>query len=177
MDQFDKIIKDKINGKTYDYQPQAWRSFKRQSGMPMMGVGAKLAMTAASVAIVGVGLYFILKQKPEPQESSIIVAEKQKTDNQQVDTIEFAENAVLEEVSEETVVTVSPSLVSSSSKSKPQNNQIAEETPAENTESDKPRQPKHITKTIHYRPLEILVDTISPFDYPDYGTKPAEMLP
>ena len=145
--------------------------------MPVMGVGAKLALTTASVAFVGVGLYFILNQNPEPQESTIIVTKEQNTDNQQVDTIEFAENAVSEEVSEETVASVCPTLVSSPSTPKPQNTQNTEETSADNTEALQPRQPKHITKTIHYRPVEILVDTIFPIDYPDYGTKPAEMLP
>ena len=177
MDKFDEIIKEKINSKSYEYTPKAWKSFKRQSGMPMMGVGTKLALTAISVAIVGVGLYFILAHNPEPQESTTIVTEAQKTEKQQVDTIELAENMVMEDVSEETVASACPIPVSSPSTPKHQNTQNAEGTAADNTETLQPHQPRHISKTIYYRPTEILVDTISPFDFPDYGTKPAEMLP
>ena len=177
MDQFDKIIKDKINNKSYNYTPKAWKSFKRQSGMPMMGVGAKLALTAVSVAIVGVGLYFILAQNPEPQEAVVTVCEEQNTDNQQIDTIELAESMVSEDVSEETVASACPTPVSSPSTPKHQNTQNAEGTAADNTETLQPHQPRHISKTIYYRPTEILVDTISTIDFPDYGTKPAEMLP
>ena len=177
MDQFDDIIKEKINNKSYNYTPQAWRSFKRQSGMPVLGIGAKLALTAVSVTIVGIGLYFIMSQKPETPESSTLVTEKQSTDSQQIDTIAWAENVVSEDVSEETVASACPTLVSSPSTPKPQNNQLKEESPAEKTESDISRQPRHITKTIYYRPTEILVDTISSIDFPNYESKPADMLP
>ncbi|MBO4655230.1 MAG: hypothetical protein J5644_06770 [Bacteroidales bacterium] len=177
MDQFDKLIKDKINSKDYDYRPKAWKTFKRQSGMPMMSVGAKLAVTAAAVVLVGGVLYFTLVSSPGPQEATTIVCKEQKTDNQQVDTIELAENVVPENVSEETVASACPTLVSSPSVPKHQNTQKTEETSATNTETLQSRQPKHISKTIYYRPSEILVDTISSIDFPDYETKPAEMLP
>lgn len=176
MDQFDKIIKDKLKDKSYDYTSQAWKSFKHSSGMPMMGTGAKLALSAAAVAVVGTVLYFSLSPKPEPQETVVTVCEEQKTENQQIDTIDLAENVVSEAVTDEAVATSCPT-PSSPATPKSQNTQIAEETPAENPESSQPRQPKHITRTIHYRPTEILVDTISSIDFPDYKAKPADMLP
>ena len=176
MDQFDKIIKDKLKDKSYDYTSQAWKSFKHSSGMPMMGTGAKLALSAAAVAVVGTVLYFSLSPKPEPQETVVTVCEEQKTENQQIDTIDLAENVVSEAVTDEAVATSCPT-PNSPATPKSQTPQVAEETPAENPESLQPRQPKHITRTIHYRPTEILVDTISSIDVPDYKAKPADMLP
>lgn len=176
MDQFDQIIKEKINEKSYDYQPQAWKSFKHSSGMPMWSTGAKLALSAATVAIVGTILYFSLSPNPDPQESIVTVLKEQKTENQQINTIDLAENVASKEVTDETIATCQPT-PSSPSTSKLQNLQIAEETPTENTESSLTRQPKHITKTVHYRPSEILVDTISSIDFPEYKIKPADMLP
>ena len=176
MDQFDKIIKDKLNNKSYDYQPQAWKSFKHSSGMPMWSTGAKLALSAAVVAVVGTVLYFSLSPNPDPQEAVVTVCEEQKTENQQIDTIDLAENVVSEEFANETVKT-SHSGTSSPSTPKSQNTQNTEETSADNTESSQPHQPKHITRTVHYRPSEILVDTISSIDFPEYKAKPADMLP
>ena len=176
MDQFDQIIKEKINDKSYDYQPQAWKSFKHSSGMPMWSTGAKLALSATVVAVVGTVLYFSLSPNPDPQETVVTVCEEQKTENQQIDTIDLAENVVSETVTDEAVANSCPT-PSSPATPKSQNTQIAEETPAENPESSQPRQPKHITRTIHYRPTEILVDTISSIDFPDYKAKPADMLP
>ena len=176
MDQFDQIIKEKINDKSYDYRPQAWKSFKHSSGMPMWSTGAKLALSAAAVAVVGTVLYFSLSPKNGPQEAVITVCEEQKTENQQIDTIDLAENVVSEEVTDETVATSCPTPCSPSTP-KSQNTQIAAETSTENPESSQPHQPKHITKTVHYRPSEILVDTISSIDFPDYKAKPADILP
>ena len=178
MDQFDQIIKEKINDKSYDYRPQAWKSFKHSSGMPMLGTGAKLALSAAAVAVVGTVLYFSLSPNPEPQETMVTVCEEQKTENQPIDTIDLAENMVLEEVAEETTVPScsTPAVAASPVQPKPQQT-VAEEVPAENNESTQPRQPRRITRTVHYRPSEILVDTISSIDFPDYKAKPADMLP
>lgn len=177
MDQFDQIIKERINDKSYDYRPRAWKSFKQSSGMPMLGTGAKLALSAAAVAVVGTVLYFSFNPKPEPQEAVVTVCEEQKTENQQIDTIDLAENVVSEEVTEETVAAPCPT-PTAPVQAKPQPQQtVAEEIPAENDESSQPRQPRRITRTVHYRPTEILVDTISSIDFPDYKAKPADMLP
>ncbi len=180
MDQFDKIIKDKFKDKSYDYTSQAWKSFKHSSGMPMMGTGAKLALSAAAVAIMGTVLYFSLSPKPKPQEVVVTVYEEQKSENQQIDTIDLAENLVSEEVTEETVASPcpTPAAAAAPAQPKPEPQQtVAEEVPTENNEPTQPRQPRHITRTVHYRPTEILVDTISSIDFPDYKAKPADMLP
>lgn len=180
MDQFDKIIKDKLKDKSYDYTSQAWKSFKHSSGMPMMGTGAKLALSAAAVAVVGTVLYFSLSQKPEPQETVVTLCEEQKTENQQIDTIDLAENLVSEEVTEETVASPCPTPADAAAPAQPKpepQQTVAEEVPTENNEPTQPRQPRHITRTVHYRPTEILVDTISSIDFPDYKAKPADMLP
>ena len=179
MDQFDKIIKDKLNDKSYDYQPKAWRSFKHSSGMPMLSSGAKLALSAAAVvAVVGTVLYFSLIPNTDPQESIVAVTEEQKAENLQIDTIDWAENRVSEEITEEAVANTSHTPATAPVQSKPQLQQTSvNNSPTENNEENKPHQPRHITKTIHYRPTEILVDTISSIDFPDYEVKPADMLP
>ena len=52
MNQFDQEIKDKINSKSYEYKPQAWKAFKKQSGMPMMSTGAKIALMGSVAAVI-----------------------------------------------------------------------------------------------------------------------------
>ena len=175
MDQFDKIIKDKLNDKSYDYQPKAWRSFKHSSGMPMLSTGAKLALTAVVVTIVGSILYFTLAPNPQPQEAAVTAFNEQKTDNQQVDTIELTEN--VGNVVDGNIATSCPTSTVSQSQSKPQTQTPGNGTSAGNNEPVEPHQPKHISKTIYYHPTEILVDTISSIDFPDYEVRPADMLP
>ena len=147
-----------------------------KKGAEILGINPSEAV----VAVVGTVLYFSLSPNPDPQETVVTVCEEQKTENQQIDTIDLAENVVSDAVTEETVATSypSPSTVASTAQSKSQLQQtVAAETSTENPESSQPHQPKHITRTVHYRPSEILVDTISSIDFPDYKAKPADMLP
>lgn len=177
MNQFDQEIKNRINSHSYEYKPQAWRSFKHRSGMPMMSVGAKLALTAASVAIVGGVLYVTLSSTPDNPETTTFVNEIQNTDNQQNDTINLAEYVAIDNTEEDTIEPSHPTPIIT----QPQTTAQTQATVETSTESNpvKP-QPKPIpaVRPVYYgRPLEILVDTISSIDFPDYEVRPADMLP
>ena len=191
MDQFDQTIKDKINSASYDYQPQAWRSFKRSSGMPTLGVGAKLAIGSAAVAVVGGTLFFTLHENDNRygQEDNYIQTVNQQAPEAKTilqDTILIANNS-LEEADSSQIVEVKPMSTSTAKLSSPQaaqhpvttqQNSTTDEVPAQTT-TPTPTQTRPATKpnTYYGRPLEILVDTISSIDFPDYKAKPADMLP
>lgn len=191
MDQFDQTIKDKINSASYDYQPQAWRSFKRSSGMPTLGVGAKLAIGSAAVAVVGGTLFFTLHENDNRygQEDNYIQTVNQQAPEAKTilqDTVLIANNS-LEEADSSQIVEVKPMSTSTAKLSSPQaaqhpvttqQNSTTDEVPAQTT-TPTPTQTRPATKpnTYYGRPLEILVDTISSIDFPDYKAKPADMLP
>ena len=88
MDNFDQLLKEKIEQKQYAYKASAWRKFARQSGIGT-SVGA---LKIAAISLVTVGLlstggylaYKYLSSKPvdettqvmaEPSEEPTIVAE------------------------------------------------------------------------------------------------------
>lgn len=191
MDQFDQTIKDKINSASYDYQPQAWRSFKRSSGMPTLSVGAKLAIGSAAVAVVGGTLFFTLHENDNRygQENNPIQTVNQQvpeTENILQDTVLIANNSV-EETDNSQTVNVKPVSTSTAKSSSPQTAQRPAATPQTSITDEAPAQtttPTHTQvrpaakpNTYYGRPLEILVDTISSIDFPDYKAKPADMLP
>lgn len=191
MDQFDQTIKDKINSASYDYQPQAWRSFKRSSGMPTLSAGAKFAIGSAAVAVVGGTLFFTLHENDNRygQENNPIQTVNQQapdTENIFQDTILIADNS-LEEVDNSQSVDVKPVSTSTTKPSSPQAAQhpvtsqqtsTTDETPAQTTTPTHTQaRPAAKPNTYYGRPLEILVDTISSIDFPDYKAKPADMLP
>lgn len=191
MDQFDQTIKDKINSASYDYQPQAWRSFKRSSGMSTLSVGAKLAIGSAAVAVVGGTLFFTLHENDNRygQENNPIQTVNQQapdTENILQDTVLMANNS-LEEADSSQTADVKPESTSTAKHFAPQAAQrpaatrqisATDEAPAQTT-TPSPTQARPATKpNIYYgRPLEILVDTISSIDFPDYKAKPADILP
>jgi cytoskeletal protein RodZ len=176
MDQFDQEIKNILNSKTYSYKPQAWSAFKRHSGMPAMSIGAKIGLFGGiAAAIVGGILFFTL---PHPVESitdnSIAAHEQNTSDPTLADTVSPI-------VSSETVATTEPIVTASP---KPKQSYSQTPTSSESFEHSQasataPTQPRPATQQpSHYgRPLEILVDTISSNDFPDYPAKPADMLP
>lgn len=194
MDQFDKIIKDKIKDISYDYQPKAWRSFKHSSGMPAISVGAKFAIGGAAIALAGGGLFVALHENnspagPEIDNSPAVYTQTAENKEFNKDTLLLA-NEIPSEEKQEIVESIASSSPLTSSKpshssaaqanaSSQQNNvtTTADGTTAKpNTPSN--TKPTPTTKPIYYgRPLEILVDTISSIDFPDYEVKPADMLP
>ena len=186
MDQFDKLIKDKINSKSYDYKPQAWKSFKHQSGMPMMSTAAKIALVGSAAAVVtGSVLFFTLPSNDTPESDNTIlvqeqISEQQNTD-QNIDTVNYTEIAEAESTLEATTETATPAVAVTS---KPKTQAPSQPQPQAEAETEAQAQtpiqtkPKPQPQSYYYgRPLRILVDTISSIDFPDYETKPAEMLP
>lgn len=180
MNQFDQEIKDKINSKSYEYKPQAWKSFKHQSGMPMMSTGAKIALMGSVAAVItGSVLFFTSPSNNKPETDNNIIAQEQvsenQTTNQNIDTVEFTEIAEADNTVENTVETISPTIAvaTRANTQTPEQVQVPSQT---QTQVQVPAQTKP-QPTYYGRPLEILVDTISSIDFPDYETKPADMLP
>lgn len=183
MNQFDQEIKDKINSKKYDYQPQAWKSFKRQSGMPMMSVGAKVGLFGgiAAAIITGSVLFFTLPSNNTPKTNNTIIAQEQvsenQTVNQNIDTVEYTEITEANNTIKITTKTVTPTVTVSTTPSSqtPAQAQVQTQTSTQ-PQVQVPTQTKP-QPTYYGRPLEILVDTISSIDFPDYKNKPADILP
>lgn len=180
MNQFDQEIKDKINSKSYEYKPQAWKSFKHQSGMPMMSTGAKIALMGSVAAVItGSVLFFTSPSNNKPETDNNIIAQEQvsenQTTNQNIDTVEFTEIAEADNTVENTAETISPTIAvaTTTNTQTPEQIQVPSQT---QTQVQVPAQTKP-QPTYYGRPLEILVDTISSIDFPDYETKPADMLP
>ena len=178
MNQFDQEIRDKINNKSYEYQPQAWKAFKQKSGMPMMSIGVKSGLLCGiAAAIVGGVLYFTLSSGSDQQTPESITHNTQQTDNKPDNTINPTENTGLNDTLEQIFEASHPIPAAPQSQPKPQDKISTEATAKETTESSNSVKPQ--PKPIHTygRPLEILVDTISSIDFPDYKPQPADMLP
>jgi len=186
MNQFDQEIKNKINSQSYEYKPQAWKAFKKQSGMPVMSTGAKIVLVSCAAAvIIGSVLFFTLPSNNTPKTDNTIIAQEQvsenQTNNQNIDTVEYTETAKADNTIETATATTTHTAVATA-KPKTQTStqnpaeaqvQTLPQTQVQTTNQNKPKpQP-----TYYGRPLEILVDTISSIDFPDYETKPADMLP
>lgn len=176
MDQFDKLIKDKINSKSYDYSPQAWKSFKKRSGMPMIGTAAKTALVIGAAAVfTSTVLFFTLPSDDQPATGSTILSQEQIPENknmdQSTDTVVYTEiieskNSTCSHLGKpNTTITTTASAKSQADSS----SQVP--SPKQTQAQSKPQ------STYYGRPLEILVDTISSIDFPDYEVKPADMLP
>ena len=188
MNQFDQEIKNRINSKSYDYQPQAWKSFKHQSGMPMVSTAAKIAIVGSSAAVItGSVLFFTLPSNNTPESDNTIIAQEQisepQNNDQNIDTVDFAEIAKVENTID-TSTEPATSAVAATTKPKtqvPAQAQAQPQTqPQAQTQAQTPTQakPKPQPQSNYYgRPLRILVDTIASIDFPDYETKPADMLP
>lgn len=178
MNQFDQEIRDKINSKNYDYQPQAWKAFKKKSGLPMMSTGAKASLFGGiAAAIVGGVLFFTLVTSPDRQTSDSVVLSSQQTNIQQDNTFNTTEYAELDDTLEQIAEAPHSRPTTPQSQPKAQHNNISAEAIAEEA-TDNVSTVKPQSKPIYYgRPLEILVDTISSNDFPDYKAKPADMLP
>ena len=188
MDQFDKLIKDKINSKSYEYKPQAWKSFKHQSGMPMVSTAAKIAIVGSSAAVItGSVLFFTLPSDNTPESDNTIIAQEQisepQNNDQSIDTVDFVEIAEVEKTIDTPTEPATPA-VAATNKPKtqvPAQAQAQPQTqPQAQTQAQTPTQAKSKPQpqsNYYGRPLRILVDTISSIDFPDYETKPADMLP
>lgn len=57
-EQFDKLIKEKVDGKKYPYSASSWHSFKSKAGLKSaLSTLQAVLIGAASVVVVGVGCY------------------------------------------------------------------------------------------------------------------------
>lgn len=57
-EQFDKLIREKVNGKNYPYSASSWHSFQSKAGLKStLSIVHSVLIGAASVVVVGVGCY------------------------------------------------------------------------------------------------------------------------
>ncbi len=177
MNQFDQNIKEKINAKNYPYKAKYWKAFKRHSGMSLLGTGAKVALLGGiGATVLGTVLFFALQR---PANEAVF-----KTQNQPVvveemisDSISEIEVTVIEKPKVKDEQTSVSNKISANNEKKEKD--VLIEVPAFSEEAVTKALPsqKPVIKPIHYgKPLQILVDTISSNDFPDYKTKPADEL-
>lgn len=69
MDKFDQLIKEKIEEKTFEYQPKYWSAFKRYSHIHRMSLLSKIALSAGGILLAGGGLFFALQNRNGQMES------------------------------------------------------------------------------------------------------------
>lgn len=69
-DNFDKLIKEKVEEKHFDYSEKAWRSFKKSSGMSSVGAGAKIAIAISAAIITGGIAVFTYLSNRQPAETA-----------------------------------------------------------------------------------------------------------
>lgn len=173
MNQFDEELKRKMAGKSYEYTPKAWFSFVRHSGMPMLGIGAKIAFISVGIGLSGLIAFFTLRPTseeipPTTSENEVVFQENEITPVV-VDTIY---NIVKEK---QETVHPTQTAVNIPAKAKTDEENPAEENKIEATETAPVA--KKITKREYYgRPLNILVDTISSNDFPDEKPRPADEI-
>ncbi|MBO4481531.1 MAG: hypothetical protein J5719_03160 [Bacteroidales bacterium] len=167
MDNFDQLLKEKIEQKQYAYKASAWRKFARQSGIGT-SVGA---LKIAAISLVTVGLlstggylaYKYLSPKPvdettqvmaEPSEEPTIVAE---------DTIQIAD-AELNSKSDEFICDfgVTPEEMKRLEEREAKQNATTSEKPAQQsaTQTEEPKKP--IERDDNWRVVIINPDTIGP---------------
>lgn len=177
MNQFDQDIKEKINAKQYPYKAQYWKAFKRHSGMSLLGTGAKVALFGGiGTAVLGTVLFFALRQPANEtisqKQNLPVVVEKTVADST-LDT----EVVVLDESKVKDEQTPVSNKISTNNDNKEEDvlidaPDLSEEAVTKPLPSQKP-----VVKPINYgKPLQILVDTISSNDFPDYKAKPADEL-
>ena len=64
MDNFDQLIKEKLESKTYAYKASAWKNFAQQSGVVAPVSGLKIAaISIATVGALSTGGYLPFSQK------------------------------------------------------------------------------------------------------------------
>lgn len=177
MNQFDQDIKEKVNAKQYSYKAQYWKAFKRHSGMSLLGTGAKIALfSGMGAAVLGTALFFALRQPDneaisKTQNQPVIVEEMVADSTSDIEIVVFDESKVKDEQT-----SVSNRISTNNDK---EEKDVLIEVPAFSEEAVTKPLPsqKPVVKTINYgKPLQILVDTISSNDFPDYKTKPADEL-
>lgn len=181
MNQFDKEIKNKINSKTYDYQPSAWRAFKHHSGMSLLSTGAKLGIGGGiAAAITGGVLFFTLPSNDKPVANTIAIEQNEQNDDININTNSDTINAETDNT--KAVTPTAPLTINEDSPKAIQTPVRPQDQPPIQTQSK--AQPPIQTQSkaqpqpvYNIRPLEILVDTISSMDFPDYETKPADIIP
>lgn len=177
MNQFDQDIKEKINTKQYPYKEQYWKTYKKHSGMSLLGTGAKVAVFGFMGAVLfSTALFFALRPNgnnaifttPNPE----ILVEEIVTDSTCNTEIPIVESPKVK--NEQTSI-----LNRISNNNNNDKNDVLINVPAFSEEAVTKPLPssKPMVKPINYgKPLQILVDTISSNEFPDYKAKPADEL-
>lgn len=160
MDNFDQLIKEKLENKTYSYKASAWKNFAHNSGVVAPVSGLKIAaISIAAVGILSTGGYF-LYQGLQPETPTIVVDEIA-TDNNEMKEETFAAEdtmAIIQEIEEVPVAQVQP-------KAKPAITAKDADAPmGQIMEEPKKAEPILRERNDNWRVIMINVDTIGPED-------------
>ncbi|MEG1555845.1 MAG: hypothetical protein RR356_03885 [Bacteroidales bacterium] len=191
MDHFDKLIKEKIESKTYEYKNSYWKSFTKKANFSHSISTLKIAILSITVAtFLGTAVFLWRQEKSENEkqetrnqkENEIIKKEKESITCEQkaTDTIGKAtEETILPEISSKKEHHVKKSEYSnkvSRSKQIDSSTQIGSTAPAPKSKTRVNRKSTSPKKS-NWRILTIDPDTIKSNEFPDYPTKSAEVLP
>ena len=132
-DNFDNLIKEKVEEKQFPYNEAAWKSFKRYSGHSGAGIGAKIAIAAVSAVTIGsIAFYAIMGNHGEKTtyeaETQIVETPQHQSEEPFVDT--FAANQ-----KDEITQQISKELVSTKQKTANKDNGTSAEVRTEITDS------------------------------------------
>ena len=58
--EFDELIKNKVEEKEYAYTHKAWHKFCRKANIPFLSIGAKIAIAAGVLTFVAAGIFFLV---------------------------------------------------------------------------------------------------------------------
>lgn len=101
MDNFDQLIKEKLESKTYAYKASAWKNFAQQSGVVAPVSGLKIAaISIATVGALSTGGYLIYNAL-QPEETPVTANEiLVNTDNPEMNEETFAAEDTLSVIQE-----------------------------------------------------------------------------
>lgn len=93
---FDELIKNKVEENQYVYTRSAWHKFCRKANIPLLSVGAKIAILAG-VFFAAAGAFFLVKPTSQPVVKSSQTPQQQAPQTVVSDTLDLQEVAPLAE--------------------------------------------------------------------------------
>ena len=153
MTDFDKLIKEKVEGATYPYDSSAWKQFRKKSGMGHSSLKYWVAGVSTALVAGGVSVFLLLNHssKPtliSPEEQSVVVD----------DTLSQVTKATEEHLQADTFMVIPGKTTTTLKKSSPTSGSELHD-PADSKTSVPASKPAQ-TVVRYGKPLVIDVDTI-----------------
>lgn len=172
--EFDELIKDKVEEKEYAYTHKAWHKFCRKANIPFLSIGAKIALVVVPLAFVAAGIFFLVNSSSfsavETVESVEMTSVVESSQNQPPVVIEDTMNTAFsqtESVTSQKQPENQPSVAVGITDipSRPEESLVPQNEPAEykDTVPAKPKPAVRQDKTQWKRVNVIDLDTVAPY--------------